>query len=255
MRIALGLFGFIRMPVDNICQNFLHFINKLPIDTEIDIYICCPETMYEFSDELLDVNSIKTQLHKICENVHIKTFQYEPFRFIEKYKSLNYNFINGYKIHTYRFLSMHSNMSELSKYILESSKIYDFSVLTRYDMLLQIHDLGDINRFTEQNTIFTWRTCPYYSREDAEDRIIVTSKYGLEILSNLYEGHSNIIISDAECYAEKILGKYLNLYENLIKKDQGIDMGLSEFKNVKTSVEYNNKCLELLQKYNTRVGV
>ena len=253
MRVALGLFGFIRISVDNICQNFLHFINKLPIDTEIDIYICCPETMYEFSDELLDVNSIKTQLHKIFKNVYIKTFQYEPFRFIKKYKSLNYNFITQQNLYSYRFLSMHSNMSELSKYILESSTIYDFSVLTRYDMLSQINNLGDIHRFTEQNAIFIWRTCPYHSREHAEDRIIVTSKYGLEILTNLYEGHSKLIISDAECYPEKILGKYLNLYEDLIKKDQGIDMMLSPFKDAKYSVEVKNKCLELLQNYDTCV--
>jgi len=255
MRVALGLFGFIRMSTDNICQSFLNFFNKLPIDTEIDIYICCPETIYEFSNELLDVNNIKNELHKICKNVHIKTFQYEPYRFIEKSRSLNYNFISQKNLYPHRILSMHSNISELSKYILESSNIYDFIVLTRYDMLSQINDLGNINRFTEQNTIFSWRTCPYHSREQAEDRIIATSKYGLEVLSDLYEGHSKIIISDAEFCGENILGKYLNLYEELIKKDQGIDMMLSPFKDAKYSVEYNNKCLELLQNYKTYVGL
>jgi hypothetical protein len=255
MRVAFGLFGFIRMPVDNICQSFLNFFNKLPIDTEIDIYICCPETTYEFSNELLDVDNIKTQLHKICKNVHIKTFQYEPYRFIEKSKSLNYNFVSQHNIYTYRLLSMHSNMSELSKYILESPNIYDFIILTRYDMLSQINDLGNVNRFAEKNTIFSWRSSPYHSREHAEDRIIVTSRYGLEILSNLYDGHSKMVISDAEFYGEGILCKYLNLYEDLIKKDQGIDMMLSPFKDVKYSVEVKNKCLELLQNYNTRVGL
>ena len=177
------------MCVYNVCDSFLHFFNKFPIDTEFDIYIFCSETTYELSDELLDVDVIKTQLCEICKNVYIKTFQYQPFRFIEKYKLLGYPFMNSSNIHPYRFLSMHSNISELSKYILESSNTYDFTVLTRYDMLSLINNLGNINRFAEQNTIFTLRTCPYYSKEDAEDRIIVTSKYGLEILSNLYDGH------------------------------------------------------------------
>jgi hypothetical protein len=181
--------------------------------------------------------------------VNIKTFKYQPYRFIEEAAKLKYNFLTTKNVYTHRLLSLHFNISELSKYILDSSEEYDFTILTRYDMLSQIKGFGDIYRFKEPNTIFLWRTCPYVSNEDAEDRIIVTSKLGLEKLSSLYHDHTCLQIQDNDCYSEKIIGKQLNLYKELIKREQNIVMELSPFMHIKYSQEFNHKCDELLHNY------
>ena len=144
---------------------------------------------------------------------------------------------------------MHYSISELSKYILCSNIKYDFIILTRYDMLSEITDFGNADRFKEKNTIFLWRTCPYISKEDAEDRIIVSSMLGLEKLSYLYDDYEKLLITENNHFSERIIGMQLNLYDELIKKEQNIIMNLSPYKSIKYSKEFDDNCNKLFNNY------
>jgi len=70
------------------------------------------------------------------------------------------------------------------------------------------------------------RTCPIINTEEAEDRIILTSKLGLEKLKNLYyiyddcHSYKQYNIENHKFIPEYILNKYLNKFNDLLKLPQ-----------------------------------
>jgi len=173
---------------------------------------------------------------------------YDSYKFIDYSRKFNFNFKNKHDLYPHRILSLHYNISELSKCILDSKKDYDFVVLTRYDILSEIINLNDTSRFKEKNVIFIWRDANDCTT--AEDRLIVSSILGLEKLSFLYDDYEKLSITEDDQYPEKILGMQLNLYNDLIKKEQNIHMNLSPYKDLKYSKEVDIKSFELLDSYN-----
>jgi hypothetical protein len=127
----------------------------------------------------------------------------------------------------FRILSLHYGLSLLSKliydHIIKEKKVYDTIILTRFDIFPSIESLGCCLMETKEPTVYLWRTCPYVSDTDAEDRILILNMGGLEKLKSLYNIYDNLDsynkfrIHISDFYSEHILGKYFSSF-----KDSGL---------------------------------
>ena len=187
MKIAFGIFGFIRIDIfKNEWLKFLEiFKNK---DIIIDMYICVPTILNEFDDnDNVDFEYIKKTLlkEKIINNVYIKEYIYNANTFIKKSKEYNYVFkTTDHYLYPYRILSLFSSISNLSNEIIKSNIEYDFIILSRFDMLSLIKSIGnDIEKYKKKGSMYCIRN--EKSLMFFEDRFTITHKDGLIILSQL----------------------------------------------------------------------
>ena len=278
MKICLGFFGFMRIMFEK--NEISRVFQKFPKDAEIDIYIYIPNTLNEFNidNEYLNTEKIYQQIIFIFQlpnvkNIYIDFFDYNPETFIIKTKQLQLEFINKDNFITYRIISLINSITELCKFIqknnitplcvqnAQSSFIpahevgvlnekrcnYDCFILTRFDIFKTVQSFGDCIDNTLNNNIHIWRTTPYFDNSHAEDRIIISSKMGIDILSKYYDNLNNIDLT--ELSHEVILGKYLNMFNELEKLNQNnININMSPFLNAKYNPEFINKCFQLWEK-------
>lgn len=220
MKVAIGIFGFIR---ENIYDNeWLKFFEMFKDkDLKIDIYVCTPNILHEFENDVVNFEYIKDTLLKnpIIENVFIKDYKYDPQVFINKSKELNLVCKTSDNLYPYRIISLFSSISNVSKEILNSNIEYDFYILTRFDMLKLIYSIGtDYEIYKEKSSIYGYSVLHNF----IEDRIIITGELGLTKLSNLYETYHTIEnIRNTQFISEHILRTYLlqftpelNIYYN-----------------------------------------
>ena len=219
MKIALGIFGFIR---DDIYVNsWLSFFERLKSDSDakasgdikIDIYLCTPNILREFDGDIVNFEYIKDTLMKnpMIENV-----------FINKSKELNLPYKTPDNLYPYRILSLFSSISNASKEILQSNIEYDFTILTRFDMLKLVYSIGaDLEIYKDKSAIYGYRA----DNSQIKDRFIITGVVGLTKLSKLYETYHNhtpiVNIGDEPFVSEFKLRSYLlqfspelNIYYN-----------------------------------------
>ena len=142
----------------------------------------------------------------------------------------------------------------LSKYIIDANISYDTHILTRFDIFPSITSFGSCIHTITDNRIYIWRTIPYISQDDAEDRIIISSKESLYILSCLYDSNIyNLFHNNLHNFlSEKIIGTYLKSHNILLMNQTNINIGLSPYMNVKYTSEFNSMCNNLLQIYNIK---
>ena len=259
MNICLGFFGFTRKMITS--DDFTKFMKILPPDSNIDIFICCPSKMDEILDDTIDEVKFKEYIQTVFKNklINFKFYEYDPFEFIIKSRKIYLpDYIINTKLYTFRILSLHFSISLLSttihEHMIKENKEYDSIILTRFDIFPLIQSLGDCLMRGKEPVIYIWRTCPYNSIDDAEDRIIITSKYGLEKLKNLYNIYDSIPyyksfdISIDNFYPEYIIGKYLNRFDEILKLPQkDIILGLSPYMNAKYSSNNTNHYNRLLE--------
>lgn len=230
MKIALGIFGFIR---DDIYVNsWLSFFERLKSDSDakasgdikIDIYLCTPNILREFDGDIVNFEYIKDTLMKnpMIENVFIRDYKYDPQVFINKSKELNLPYKTPDNLYPYRILSLFSSISNASKEILQSNIEYDFTILTRFDMLKLVYSIGaDLEIYKDKSAIYGYRA----DNSQIEDRFIITGVVGLTKLSKLYETYHNhtpiVNIGDEPFVSEFKLRSYLlqfspelNIYYN-----------------------------------------
>jgi thymidylate kinase len=214
MKIAIGIFGFIR---ENIYDNeWLSFFKLFSDDIKIDVYICTPDILHEFEKDMVDFEYIKTTLLKnpMIENVFIRDYKYVSQIFINQANELNLARKTADNLYPYRIISLFSAISKISKEIREADIEYDFVVLTRFDMLKLVYSIGadaDYELYKDKSAIFGYRQ----DTSQIEDRLIITGEVGLEKLSNLYDTYHKIEnIATTQFVSEYILRTYLLQYAN-----------------------------------------
>ncbi len=214
MKIAIGIFGFIR---ENIYDNeWLSFFKLFSKDIKIDVFIRTPDILHEFEKDMVDFEYIRTTLLKnpMIENVFIKDYKYAPQIFINQANDLNLARKTADNLYPYRIISLFSAISKISNFIKETDIEYDFVVLTRFDMLKLVYSIGavaDYELYKDKSAIFGYRQ----DTSQIEDRLIITGEVGLEKLSNLYDTYHKIEnIATAQFVSEYILRSYLLQYSN-----------------------------------------
>ena len=220
MKIAIGIFGFIR---ENIYDNewlsfFKLFADASAADTDIylDVYIRTPDILHEFEKDMVDFEYIRTTLLKnpMIENVFIRDYKYEPQIFINQANDLNLARKTADNLYPYRIISLFSAISKISNEIRDADIEYDFVVLTRFDMLKLVYSIGavaDYELYKDKSAIFGYRQ----DTSQIEDRLIITGEVGLEKLANLYDTYHKIEnIATAQFVSEYILRSYLLQYAN-----------------------------------------
>ena len=213
MKIAIGIFGFIR---ENIYDNEWLSFFKLFADIKIDVYIRTPDILHEFEKDMVDFEYIRTTLLKnpMIENVFIRDYKYEPQIFINQANDLNLARKTVDNLYPYRIISLFSAISKISNFIREADIEYDFVVLTRFDMLKLVYSIGavaDYELYKDKSAIFGYRQ----DTSQIEDRLIITGEVGLEKLANLYDTYHKIEnIATAQFVSEYILRSYLLQYAN-----------------------------------------
>jgi len=245
-RICIGFFGFIRSYITK--EQFTAFKSLLPKEATVDIVISCPDTLGE-----LDTTSSRDDIYKNLNDVFdghtltVNLYSYNPKPFIARQIELGLPPLSQKtNMHTYRILSLHNSISELCKRI----HGYDTVLLTRFDIFSSISNLGTMVDMALHDSIYIWRTIPYESCEDAEDRIIISSQKGIDILSKLYDSakeHLHIYSGDS-LNSEVCIGKYLSLFTDLIKyKQSSLSIGLSPYVNAKYESGFISKINSLLE--------
>jgi hypothetical protein len=205
---------------------------------------------------LIDFKTLMQSIFEEC-SVFINFFSYNPSDYIKKTKMLEIpHYISNRKHWAFRILSMHYGLSLLSKliydHIIKEKKVYDTIILTRFDIFPSIKSFGCCLTETKETRVYLWRTCPYVSFTDAEDRLLILNMRGLEKLKSLYNIYDNLdsynkfSIDTKDFYSEHILGKYFSSFNDLLILPQTkIIIGISPYINVKSSnYEYFTKLIK-----------
>ena len=248
MKILLGFFGFIRklITVDEI----INFKKLIPSNATIEVCINCPNKINEFSNDNISDETIQS-LRNIFSSSDIKIadftiFEYTPQKYVSKAKSKNFPFqTESVKLYPFRIFSLFDGISTLCQNMINQS-IYDVYILTRFDLLKDIHSLGNCIINTNDTNIHIWRTSPYCSITDADDRLIISSFYGIKILTQLYNFIDVLDYDDTTFWTEKIMGKFLITHEDLQKnplQDVIINLSCNIYK--KYSDDMNKNCSRL----------
>jgi hypothetical protein len=256
-KIAIGFYGFMRkIPEKKIIDNFLNFFE----DSIFDIYYNCPNIFDEFDETIIDFEEIKKNYNDLFDNLliknkYLKFIEYNPKDFIVKAKECNYPFKNNStNLYSFRILSTCKSINDIAIFINENSMKYDLIILTRFDIIELIVSIGNVTNTIFKNNIMLWRTTPYISFNDAEDRIIFCSKEAINKLVNLYDSTDSIIKkieSMDKFYTETIIRIFYNSFEDIIKLPQSnVNIILSKNIGNKYSIEFQNNCYKLLEKYN-----
>jgi len=259
MKICLGFYGFIRTNITH--ENVILFLNTLPANAIIDIYIYTPNMFNEFDSEIITQNAIIEYVNVFqnipqIKNIFIKVYEYDPLIFILKSQEYNLPFKNAYNnIYPFRILSLHYSMSMLCSFIKGNSILYDTYIITRFDIFPSIKSFGNCIHVMVENIAYIWRTIPYESKDDAEDRIIIGSHNVIDAISNLYNNNIYNIYHTDPCHfiSERIIGAYLKLFKDIVLMNQSnINIGLSPMLAVKYTNKFENKCNNLLKMYNIK---
>jgi hypothetical protein len=140
----------------------------------------------------------------------------------------------------------------LCGFIKDNGILYDTNIITRFDIFSSIKSFGNCLHVMTDSIAYIWRTIPYESKDDAEDRIIIGSYSLINAISHLYNSIYNIYHTDPSNFtSEKIIGSYLKLFKDIVLLNQSnINIGLSPTLNDKYTNEFENKCYNLLAMYN-----
>ena len=249
MNLCLGFFGFIRTLITP--SEFNRFLELLPNNSTLDIFISCPNKINELDSDTLVLNTdiFTEDMYDIFKNrnIYVNLYRYIPDIFREKSRNLKLpDFSNESRMFPYRIFSLHSSISKLSKFILNhidtNTIIYDNIILTRFDIFNSIQSFGTILDTTNTNNVYLWRN--HSDTIYAEDKILITSIHGLKKLANLYESINSETVDTlcSEICSEVIIGKYMKSFDDIILKYQeGICIGLSPFIHVKYEESFINQ--------------
>ena len=232
MRIALGFYGFIRTSITK--EDVINFMTLFPTDSTFDVYFNFPNKLKEFDEDSFDKKKIIKELTDIfnvpnMNIIRINIYEYDSFVFINKSQQLNFpyhTYLLDKRICNYpfRIMSLHYGISNAAKLVLLENKEYDMVVLTRLDIFYAIKSMGDcIHKINKQN-IFIWKAPEYHYHNTcvAEDVIFISSMYGIDILSNMY----NYIYEEQKLYltnfhvSEWTITSYINRFPSLEKEPQ-----------------------------------
>jgi hypothetical protein len=274
MKIAIGFFGFVRSIISkNDIINFLKLYENNNI--EFDIYINCPNQLVEFAENPFDRSKMIKEFIDIFNipNVNIikiNLFNYDPFTFINKSEECGFLYhlesINGF-IGTFPFrqISLHYSISNVCKLILNENVQYDIVTLTRFDTIVYTKSLGECVHKIDKENIFIgkpheWETYKYFV---ADDVIITSSIYGINVLSNLYdfiyeERKLNITSTPAVGYwghcSEWLITRFLDNFQKLKKEvkigEDRLLMNQLTSEVVTSNKNFVLKTYKLLKEYN-----
>jgi hypothetical protein len=255
-RICIGFFGFIRIPITY--EIFYEFKKSLPDNSTIDIFITCPNKVNEYDSDTEVINTesqIIRDLQSVFKdcNVYVDIYPYEPLIFIKKSRDLGLPDYTTFP--TYRVFSQHYSISKLStnitKFARNNNIYYKSVILTRFDIIGGVKLFSHFIENVDKNIMYIWRH-PYENSPDsqAEDRIIISSIEGVEVLCNLYEGSDKSRDIYSMLYPEIILAKYVSLFPHIRMLPQdNIQIILSPFKVVKYSPFNKSLMNHLLEIY------
>jgi len=256
-RICIGFFGFIRNPINY--KIFNEFKSSLPENSIIDIFITCPNKVNEYDNDtdIIDINSkIIKDLSSSFDNcnIYIDIYNYEPLIFIKKARELGLPDYTNYPI--YRLFSLHYSISRLSTNIIKFTKDnninYNSVIITRFDIMnIGIKNFSNFVKTIDKNMMYVYRY-PYNNRvdADAEDRIIISSIEGIEVLCNLYDNKNGSKDIYNKLESEAILSKYLISFPNIKMLPQdGMNIPFSPSLKVKYSNESRKYLNTLIEKY------
>lgn len=273
MRIALGYYGFIRTSITK--ENVINFMNLFPNDSTFDLYFNFPNKLKEFDEDSFDKKKIIKELTDIfnvpnMNIIRINIYEYDSFVFINKSQQLNFpyhTYLLDKRICNYpfRIMSLHYGISNLAKLILLENKEYDMVVLTRLDVFYAIKSMGIcIDKINKKN-IFIWKNYEYnwMNFSLAEDVIFVSSMYGTDILSNMYNyiyEENNLYIHDLYNYeafsSEYIITLYINKFQSLEKEPQTkldrLKVNEIATNQVRSNSDFVITCYKILKEYNKK---
>ena len=273
MRIALGYYGFIRTSITK--ENVINFMNLFPTDSTFDLYFNFPNKLKEFDEDSFDKKKIIKELSEIfnvpnMNLVRINIYEYDSFTFINKSQQLNLPYHTKliekrWCNYPFRIMSLHYGISNLAKLILLENKEYDMVVLTRLDVFYAIKSMGIcIDKINKKN-IFIWKNYEYnwMNFSLAEDVIFVSSMYGTDILSNMYNyiyEENNLYIHDLYNYeafsSEYIITLYINRFQSLEKEPQTkldrLKVNEIATNQVRSNSDFVITCYKILKEYNKK---
>ena len=273
MRIALGYYGFIRTSITK--ENVINFMNLFPNDSTFDLYFNFPNKLKEFDEDSFDKKKIIKELSEIfnvpnMNLVRINIYEYDSFTFINKSQQLNLPYHTKliekrWCNYPFRIMSLHYGISNLAKLILLENKEYDMVVLTRLDVFYAIKSMGIcIDKINKKN-IFIWKNYEYnwMNFSLAEDVIFVSSMYGTDILSNMYNyiyEENNLYIHDLYNYeafsSEYIITLYINKFQSLEKEPQTkldrLKVNEIATNQVRSNSDFVITCYKILKEYNKK---
>ena len=273
MRIALGYYGFIRTSITK--ENVINFMNLFPTDSTFDLYFNFPNKLKEFDEDSFDKKKIIKELSEIfnvpnMNLVRINIYEYDSFTFINKSQQLNLPYHTKliekrWCNYPFRIMSLHYGISNLAKLILLENKEYDMVVLTRLDVFYAIKSMGIcIDKINKKN-IFIWKNYEYnwMNFSLAEDVIFVSSMYGTDILSNMYNyiyEENNLYIHDLYNYeafsSEYIITLYINKFQSLEKEPQTkldrLKVNEIATNQVRSNSDFVITCYKILKEYNKK---
>ena len=273
MRIALGYYGFIRTSITK--ENVINFMNLFPNDSTFDLYFNFPNKLKEFDEDSFDKKKIIKELSEIfnvpnMNLVRINIYEYDSFTFINKSQQLNLPYHTKliekrWCNYPFRIMSLHYGISNLAKLILLENKEYDMVVLTLLDEFYAIKSMGIcIDKINKKN-IFIWKNYEYnwMNFSLAEDVIFVSSMYGTDILSNMYNyiyEENNLYIHDLYNYeafsSEYIITLYINKFQSLEKEPQTkldrLKVNEIATNQVRSNSDFVITCYKILKEYNKK---
>jgi len=221
MHFCIGFFGFVRdYPIQEDVDKFL---NLLPTNSTVDIFISCPNVLDEYKNINVMVN--KEEFYRVFNNkiIDINLYQYDPFKFIKKSREIGVIDFTRHRYHPYRILSLIYTISTISSIIanhIENTNVkYDNIIITRLDIIPTISSFGLLLNKPNDDTLYCWRVI---SNLNAEDRLQIGCYDAIKILSQMYD---NIIISpnDDEFYIELLIGKYIQSHSILKKIQENVN--------------------------------
>jgi hypothetical protein len=250
-------------------------MNLFPTDSTFDLYFNFPNKLKEFDEDSFDKKKIIKELSEIfnvpnMNLVRINIYDYDSFTFINKSQQLNLPYHTKliekrWCNYPFRIMSLHYGISNLAKLILLENKEYDMVVLTRLDVFYAIKSMGIcIDKINKKN-IFIWKNYEYnwMNFSLAEDVIFVSSMYGTNILSNMYNyiyEENNLYIHDLYNYeafsSEYIITLYINRFQSLEKEPQTkldrLKVNEIATNQVRSNSDFVITCYKILKEYNKK---
>ncbi len=259
MKIAFAFVGFLRdlKYIDGLDYKIDRLIESIGLSSfQVDVYYSCPHLSNEFDTVSLSQEEIENSMR---ENTRypflVKLRHYNPFKYVEACLENSLPFKTKTDLFPNRILSFVDSFSQTSALI--DSKKYDFVVYTRLDMLHVIYNLGQVNIDLIKDNIFCWRSNPYLSSEEAEDRIIFGSPVLIDLLCNYYKDLFKNEV-DHKRYSkfwfqsEYLLGRHLEKYKptNINLSPQvGVELDQSPFLAQKYTRKTFNNYFRLFKEY------
>lgn len=244
--IAIGFFGFVNPDSGNSVSALL---KELPGKADVDLYFCNWRQKDEFTAECFDVDQLRQQWqHPRVRTYSFHLVDYNPRMFVQASRTLGFpaqDTATG--LFPHRILSLAHSISHAAAVLDDQPKVYDIYILVRPDYVDHVRSLSECVRGMKPNDAKVWRTSPYASDIDAEDRILLMGKEAISKLRSYYTYVTQQRQGPFDM-SERLLGQFWNQQREIQCVPQhGIVLTFPSVPLNKYSPEFKEKCDRLFE--------